>query len=140
MERKPSAKSKQDQQRTLGKEIIMNDKPENKPAIKPRTDSELRKLALDIVENKVCGSWQLVQDDPSMIPSVFMPLALGGTVPEDAIHVYEYLNKAGPMAVNDWPIFMSCRFILEDENERLKPMIEELEDRKKEFLDRDEQE
>ena len=76
-----------------------------------RMDAEtMTGLAKDIVAGRIAGSW-MTPDDPLLM---FMICKLGG-VPEDAGAVYEYLSEAGPLAVNDYPTFMSARFIHRDD-------------------------
>jgi len=98
-----------------------------------KTDAELRQLAADAVEGRVFGSWMV--GDTASLPLVFMPLALGAQLPKDTQHVYEYLEKAGPRGINGYPSFFSFHVLVKDEAERLQPLIDELVEQKKAFLE-----
>lgn len=75
------------------------------------TEDEIAETVIGIVQARIfTGS----QCPPDMLASVFMPLALGGLegIDWDELgNVIEDLSKAGPMAVNGYPMFFSCRLI-----------------------------
>jgi hypothetical protein len=98
------------------------------------TDAELKKLAVDIVDQKVFGSWMAPD---SLIANIFIPLRKGGSdmVPEDVSCLYEYMDKATGMLAHGYPTFFSFKFFTNEERERLVPMIERYRAIKKEFLD-----
>jgi hypothetical protein len=87
-------------------------------------DEELRKLAVDYVENKIFTSTQIREED--LLPTIFMPVLFGlfsGWTKEELKEVgflYEYLTEAGPRAVNGYPIFFSCRVINRNDAERFR--------------------
>ena len=104
------------------------------------TDAELRKLAMDIMEGRVFGSWQIPSEEwAQMLGSVFMPLALGGqdVISDDTVHVFEYLDKAGSRFVNGYPMFLSCQCLMADDAERLRAMVEKLQADREAFLSGD---
>jgi hypothetical protein len=89
-------------------------------ALKPKSienkdEAFLTQLAKDIAMNLVFTLDQIA--DPSIANMVFMPLMFGAFSDctkeyiEDIGMVYEYYNKAGPTAINGYPIFFSCAFI-----------------------------
>jgi hypothetical protein len=100
------------------------------------TDPELRQLALDCVAGKVFGSWQL--SDPDLLPVVFPILALMDESSlkhvRAAAHVYEYLDKAGPWAVNGLPSFLSARLLSADEWATMSGYARELLAQREAFL------
>ena len=99
------------------------------------SEPERRQLALDIMDGKVFGTWNL---DPSAGPETigmsFLALALGAKIPEDAAHIYEYLSEAGPRSVNGNPCFMSLRVLRKEDAKALFPMMAELKKQRDEFL------
>ncbi len=75
---------------------------------------EIRKLALDIAEERVFGSWMIPEDElDDTLAIVFMPLALGGEkhLPEDASVLYEYLDKSKHKTTKGYPIFVSMKVL-----------------------------
>lgn len=69
----------------------------------------------DVVRGLVAGSiFTAAQCPPEMLTSVFMVLGLGGlgqNDPETVGMIYEYMDKANPMAINGFPTFFSCKLI-----------------------------
>jgi hypothetical protein len=97
-------------------------------------EQELKQLAIDIMEGRVFGSWN-VKDWEHDLGCVFMVIPLmNEPLPEDTAHVYEYYDKAGPVSMNGMPTFFSMKILLKDDAEKLMPMIETLEKQRKEFL------
>lgn len=56
---------------------------------------------------------------------VFVPLAMGAELPDDAGNIYQYLDQAAPMSVNGLPMFFGFRVLTRDDNERLQPLVDE---------------
>lgn len=80
--------------------------------LKNKTKEELNQLVKDLISGKVFTDRHL--NSPSDMTSVFMTLSFGGLTKEfiDEIGmIYEYLEKAGPLSVNDNPSFFSCTFL-----------------------------
>jgi len=107
-------------------------KKKPKGAETPEAQSErLRKFVLDYCDGRIftdleCGS-------PREVGQHFMVLALGGAsmLPKDAGRVYEHMSQAAPMAINGKPVFFSCRYLSQDEWDRVKhAIVAELERRK----------
>jgi len=101
-----------------------------------KSDKELRKLALDIADDKVFIDWYLKHDDDSNLEKyghyltmVFMPLALGAFKDwnrEDLKElgmIYEYLTEAGPRSINGYPSFMSLQYLKREEASRVHEYI-----------------
>lgn len=108
----------------------------------PRTDKELKELAYHIFENKVFGSWSFrsESDARNLMGSVFMCALF---ISEDdrkkladsgANHFYEYYDRSLPRSINGYPIFMSMRFVLDEEWPKITKYIKELEKQRKEFM------
>lgn len=105
----------------------------------PKTDDELRQLAMDIVDNKVFTDRHMQEHEAHMLGQVFMPIIFmdqeqSKAVFEDVGMVYEYYSEAGPRSVNGLPMFMSVRFLSNEETNRIAPMIKEIQDFKRKFL------
>lgn len=87
-------------------------------AYQPRTDAEIRQLALDLVAGKVFTDRHIRADEwQSMVGSIFMVLGLGGPAiftgidPADIGFIYEYMDKAGPRGINGYPVFFSLHVV-----------------------------
>lgn len=125
------------------------------------SDDDLKKIAKDIVDNKIFTDRHCSSND---IMSIFMPMMFMGHISwptEDTREnklikiflkekeksykkrykiwlnnvglVYEYLSKAGPMAVNGCPIFYSCRFLSKESTEKMFKYYDEYLKLKKEI-------
>jgi len=96
----------------------------------------LKKLAVDIVDGKVFGSWEIKNAD--LVGAIFIPLMFMKEEQKeehkDVVHYYEYIDKAGPMAVNGMPMFYSMRGITKEELDIIIPLVEEYQKKKKEFI------
>ena len=95
------------------------------PPIPDRGEAELRQLAMDMVEGKVFGDWQI--DDPSLIMSVFVPFALCSPkqLPSNIHGLFEYMSEAGPRSVNGYPMFMSMKILTVNDREAIVPMVKQ---------------
>jgi hypothetical protein len=95
----------------------------------------LRALALDIVEGKVFGSWA-VRNPNTDLTLVFMVLLFckKEDFPEDIGAIYEYMNLAGPRAINGMPMFTSCRFLTQAEYKEVCEYIQEIKKIRQSFL------
>lgn len=98
----------------------------------PKTDAELRQLAQDIIDQKVLTTNQVPMNLWGM---VFLPLALGATLPADTSLVYEYYSAATPRAVNGFATFISCYYLTIDEHNRLNPLVAAYAEMKQKFAD-----
>ena len=100
---------------------------------------EIRQLAKDVCEGKVFGTWNISEGETNNIPLVFIPIALmeKGSIPEGAVHVYEYFDKAGPRSINGMPIFFSCHFLFKEDAELLLKLIRAYQKKQAEFMEGD---
>jgi len=81
-----------------------------------RTKKELKKLAEDIFDGRVFGTWELRKGEEKLIPMIFMVVAFApGKIPKDTVHLFEYMENAMPRGVNGKPMFMSCRILTKKE-------------------------
>lgn len=99
-----------------------------------KTKEELKQLAIDIVEGKVFGTWNI--ENPSDMAMVFMVSIFmkKKDFPKDAVHFYEYMSEAGPRGVNGMPCFFSARVLNKKEAEILQPLINKYKKQKEAFL------
>jgi len=90
-----------------------------------KSEAELRQLAIEMVEGKIFGDWQV--DDDATVRLVFLPLSFCGPaqLPRNIGGIYEYVNQAGPRAINGYPMFMTMQFMTDKDREAIIPMIKE---------------
>lgn len=92
---------------------------------KPLTEEALKQLAIDVVAEKVFGSWLIPKHDTRLLGNIFMVMMLVDDIERkrmerDGIRfVYEYWDKAGPRSINGYPIFMSASFLTKADFVRL---------------------
>lgn len=122
----------------------MSDEP-NTEATSPsdefklRTDDELKRLALDIVDGKVFGSWMTPNQDEGLLPFKIVTMMMDKEHLKElerrqVIGIYEYMSEAGPMSVNGLPSFMSCRMIHRGEADKLNEFINKAREMRAQFL------
>ncbi len=113
---------KQDEKVKSEEEKIKNDK-DNKEKHIPMTDQEAKQLAEDMYKGLVFTDRHVQRKED--IPGVFMPLALMDSKFVEELQknppgmIYEYMDKAGPMAMNGMPMFLSCRMISIDDAKKV---------------------
>lgn len=96
------------------------------------TEQELRQLAVDIKGGSVFTSNHIPPEDTMMLGSIFMPLFFmteeqnKDFMDKKPALLYEYMREAGPRSVNGYPIFMSMKFVTEDELPLLNGYYKEL--------------
>jgi len=107
----------------------------------PKNRSELRQLAMDIVNGHVFTSRHIRESRQDMMGMVFMPVLF--MTPEqqkeweeaEITLIYEYLSKAGQRSINGYPIFMSCNSLDKTDDAKVWELVREAEIKAKEFLD-----
>lgn len=106
-----------------------------------RTDQEIKQLALDVHAGQVFGSWNIPAHEQGSLGMVFMPLVLMGSLSaklmerDGIVHLYEYLDKAGPRSINGMPCFFSMSTLNRDEFERMVAGVRKLEALSKAFME-----
>lgn len=95
----------------------------------------LRELALDIVEGKVFGSWELHNPEKEL-SMVFMVILLAKKedLPSDIGAIYEYMHRASKQSINGMPIFYSCRFLTVRQFKEVCDYVKEAREHRKSFL------
>lgn len=90
-----------------------------------KSEAELRQLAMDMVEGKVFGDWQV--DDDATVRMVFLPLAFCGPkhLPRNIGGIYEYIDQSGPRSINGYPMFMTMQFMTDKDREVIIQMVKE---------------
>lgn len=104
------------------------------PPMLPLSEQELKELALDIDRGMVFGSWALTLDE---VRSSFMPLMFinPSDIPSNGAYIYEYLSEAGPRSINGRPVFFSMRILPIENISKLKEMLQQLENQRRQFLE-----
>ena len=104
--------------------MTKNDKNiENKEIYKPMTDQEIKQLAEDMYKGIVFTDKHLQRRGD--IQSVFAVLALMSAEQIEELKkippgmIYEYFDRAGPMAVNGMPIFFSFKIVSIDDTKKV---------------------
>lgn len=104
-----------------------------------RSEEEIRKIAVDIHEGKVFGSWMMPADeDPSLVFIVLLFLddkKVKEMEEQETVHCFEYYDKAMPRSINGMPQFMSCFMLNKQETEVLQTLLNELKAQKDRFLE-----
>jgi len=76
----------------------------------------LKKLAVDVVDGKVFGSWMVYPSDLlTTLPLIFIPLSLMKERPEDAAVLYEYYERQLPECVGKYPQFASMKYLTQSQ-------------------------
>jgi len=98
------------------------------------TNQELVKIAEDIHAGQIFTDRHIAPGvRQEMVPMIFLPIALADAKMAKRIKkdkpalVYEYLDKAGPRGINGYPIFMSCRFLNKEDNDKVWKAYVEIE-------------
>lgn len=105
--------------------------------LQPRTDADLKKIAIDLYEGKIFTDRHIQGSDIQM---VFMPIALGAfqNTSEEEIKdiglIYEYLDQAGPRSINSMPCFFSFKMLSRSETETMITHYEAYKKIKEEFI------
>lgn len=95
---------------------------------KPRSNEDIFTLATDVVAGRVFGTWNLPAGERP--ENIFMPMGLMDMAAikqleiNEIQHLYEYVEKAGPLAVNGYPCFMSMKVLSREETVRMKTAID----------------
>ena len=99
--------------------------------------SDLAKFVQDFVDGKLITDRHVPQD---LIGQIFMPLIFGcfeeysDAEKKNLGIVYEYYDKAGPMGINGYPMFMSLHIMHKDDWAIAASAIKKEEARRKEYL------
>lgn len=101
------------------------------------SDDKLREFVDDFVSNRIFTSAHLRDQEANLLPMIFMPLGLGAlsSLQPDSLSqvgcLWEYLDKAGPRAINGRPMFFSFQMLHIDDWERAKAAITKEQERRK---------
>lgn len=101
----------------------------------PKSEEDLRKLAIDYVEGRIYTSLGITT--PWELRAVFMPLVFL-TVDqlkqiEDVGLFFEYLTEAAPGSINGKPIFTSMHMLSKADTERFADFVNRYLDYRKAF-------
>lgn len=107
---------------------------------KTYSDEELKTLGIDLAENKIFSHFHIRESDRGMIGQIFMPIIFGALKDfsdeqkKELGMIYEYFDKAGPSAINGYPIFSSCRLLRQSDTTKVLNYMEEYMKLKTQFL------
>ena len=103
----------------------------------PRTDDELKQLAMDIVAGKVFGSWshpEALRISFGLVLNFIDRATLQEMIDQDVALFYEYIDKASPRGVNGLPTFFSLRALSRSDAEKVEGLINKLNAMNAEFM------
>ena len=105
-----------------------------------KTDEELKRIAVDLYDGKIFSDrhFRSLEETHSLISLVFLPLVFGALKSKEQFAdlglVYEYFDKAGPRAMNGYPMFTSCCFLDKVETKKMFGFFEEYKKLKEGFM------
>jgi hypothetical protein len=105
----------------------------------PRTDEELKKFAVDLVDGRIFTSSMC--HAPHEVGMVFLVVALGAfyKMAEEDIKniglIYEYYDRAGPGSVDGMPIFFTAQIMSVDDCKRAQIFLDEYRRVKENFFE-----
>lgn len=85
--------------------------------IRSLSDQEMRKIALGMVEGNIFTSLSFREGDMSILPQVFMPVALGAFAEytreelDEIGFLWEDMSEAWNRSINGFPIFWSFHVV-----------------------------
>ena len=102
----------------------------------------LKQLAIDITDEKVFGTWNITaRNSSNLLGMIFMPLLFIDEETKEQIkklefiHFYEYMDKAGPRAINGYPMFTSMKCLTREDSAVVFRMCKKLQEQKDKFLE-----
>lgn len=91
---------------------------------KDKTDEELKEIAKDLWAGRIFSD-RHITDAPEMLKCVFLSLAFASRKDVEKMKkrevsfIYEYMDRAGPRAINGMPTFFSCRMLTKSETNKM---------------------
>ena len=84
----------------------------------------------------------LRDNDQSLVPSIFMPIALMKNKDLNKIiktigkrgFLYEYYDQAAPRSLNGYPMFFSCQIVGDKDSKRVLEVVKLLENTEKKVI------
>lgn len=93
----------------------------------PKTDDEIKQLALDVLGNVVFTSDHVRSPEEVTMVFMILPLMLPEQIEELAQNkislFYEAYKKAGPKGINGYPMFFSCNMLNDTDHKRLREKL-----------------
>jgi hypothetical protein len=99
--------------------------------LEAKTNEELKEIAQGLLSGTIFSDRHL--ENPEEIPRHFMPIAFGclSNLTENEKRniglIYEWVEKAGPLAINGKPCFMSARLLTFTEMEKVCDYMRKIE-------------
>ena len=98
----------------------------------PKTDEEIKTLALDLFQTKIFIATMIKQDQQEhLIPMIFMPIAFADKkLIDELLRVdgipYEYMDEAAPRSINGYPCFFSMHYLSRTDYKRVWHKLQEI--------------
>ena len=102
----------------------------------PRTDQQIRQLALDVADGRVFLTTDAREIELafSMILAFLTEEHRKDLEERDVVAFYEHISKAGPRSVNGLPMFMSACTLTREEYNRLVDASKEVKEFREKFI------
>lgn len=100
----------------------------------PKSNAQIRELALGIRSGTVFGSWMIPESSSELLGNVFMPLLFMNDIQRKALvrnkvtQFYGFYAESAPRSINGMPIFFSMHFLTADDCTRLTKALKLLEE------------
>ena len=97
-----------------------------------KTDTELRKLAMDIYTGTVFTSASMHPRDLKILNQVFMPLFMmnkedfNNLMEQKPVLFYEHIDQCIGRYINGYPILKSCRYLVQEEADIVQKYLDQL--------------
>ena len=98
----------------------------------PKTDAEIKDLAMAIYRGETFISWMIAEHDMDLLPSIFMPLVfideiLRKEMIRDGIqHFYAEYSGSLKMNINGYPVFASMGMLDKNDGERVNSKLKQI--------------
>lgn len=119
-------------------------KTARKKTVSTKRRAELKQIAFDMSEDKIfCSGHMSENERETLLYSIFMPLLFmddkqhENFIKKKPWMLYEYLNKAGPKAINSYPIFMSMNTLYHHEKKAFLAYLQQAENIRKKFMEQE---
>lgn len=102
------------------------------PRYVPKTDEEIREIAMGIHKNSIFISWQIAEHDAGLLTSIFMPLVFLDDITRkemmrDGIDVlYSYMSEAVGGSINGYPMFFGFGMLNRADNQRVVDKLNQI--------------
>lgn len=113
----------------------MENKEERWAPLESLPEKELKEVLFGLLDGRIYSS----AHSPKQLDMVFLPIAMGAFegAPKEWLDqiglIYEWLHEASPRSLNGHPMFFSMRLLNKTDWERILPLLQEEERRRKDL-------